>query len=62
MLSKLGHLSVRVKLTLGFALVLLATLTTAAISFYTLSSVLDRSQKLEQAGAIDLLFSKAPPA
>ncbi|OXS13733.1 methyl-accepting chemotaxis protein [Zobellella denitrificans] len=59
MLSKLGHLSVRVKLTLGFALVLLATLTTAAISFYTLSSVLDRSQKLEQAGAIDLLFSKA---
>ncbi|MBL1376822.1 HAMP domain-containing methyl-accepting chemotaxis protein [Zobellella iuensis] len=59
MLSKLGHLSVRVKLTLGFALVLLATLTTAVISFYTLSSVLDRSQKLEQAAAIDLLFSKA---
>ncbi|WP_375057204.1 methyl-accepting chemotaxis protein [Zobellella sp. DQSA1] len=59
MLSILGHLSVRVKLTLGFALVLLATLTTAAISFYNLSSVLDRGQKLEQAGAIDLLFSKA---
>ncbi len=59
MLSKLGHLSVRVKLTLGFALVLLATLTTAAISFYSLSSVLDRAGKLEQAGAIDLLFNKA---
>ncbi|WP_445396205.1 methyl-accepting chemotaxis protein [Zobellella sp. An-6] len=59
MLSKLGHLSVRVKLTLGFALVLLATLTTAAISFYTLSSVLERAHKLEEAGAIDLLFSKA---
>ncbi|MFP2770162.1 methyl-accepting chemotaxis protein [Oceanisphaera sp. KMM 10153] len=59
MLSKLGHLSVRVKLTLGFALVLLATLTTAAISFYSLSSVLERSGKLEQAGSIDLLFNKA---
>ncbi|OIN12393.1 HAMP domain-containing methyl-accepting chemotaxis protein [Oceanisphaera psychrotolerans] len=59
MLSKLGHLSVRVKLTLGFALVLLATLTTAAISFYSLSSVLDRAGKLEQARAIDLLFNKA---
>ncbi|MGB5854768.1 MAG: methyl-accepting chemotaxis protein [Oceanisphaera sp.] len=59
MLSKLGYLSVRMKLTLGFALVLLATLTTAAISFYSLSSVLERTGKLEQAGSIDLLFNKA---
>ena len=59
MLSKLGYLSVRVKLTLGFALVLLATLTTAAVSFYSLSSVLDRTGKLEQSSSIDLLFNKA---
>lgn len=59
MLSKLGHLSVRAKLTLGFALVLLATMITAVVSFYALASVLDRSEKLEQAGKIDLLVSKA---
>ncbi|MGO1792677.1 MAG: hypothetical protein ACTHY5_04795, partial [Oceanisphaera sp.] len=59
MLSKIGHLSVRAKLTLGFALVLLATLITATVSFYSLSSVLERSDKLEKAGEIDLLVSKA---
>lgn len=59
MLSKLGHLSVRAKLTLGFALVLLAIMITAVVSFYALASVLDRSEKLEQAGKIDLLVSKA---
>ncbi|MBO1518141.1 HAMP domain-containing methyl-accepting chemotaxis protein [Oceanisphaera pacifica] len=59
MLSKLGHLSVRAKLTLGFALVLVATLITAVVSFYALSSVLERSDKLERAGEIDLLVSKA---
>ncbi|WP_458735694.1 HAMP domain-containing methyl-accepting chemotaxis protein [Zobellella taiwanensis] len=59
MLSKFGNLSVRVKLTLGFALVLVATLATAGISFYALTTVLDRADKLERAGDIDLLFSKA---
>ena len=59
MLSKLGHLSVRAKLTLGFALVLSAMVFTAGISFYALSSVLERSDKLEQAGNIDLLVTKA---
>ena len=56
---KLAHLSVKLKLTLGFALVLLATLITAVVSFYALNSVLERSDKLEQAGQIDLLVSKA---
>ena len=59
MLSKLGHLSVKAKLTLGFATVLLATLITAVMSFNSLSTVLMRSDKLERAGAIDLLVSKA---
>ena len=59
MLSKLGYLSVRVKLTLGFSLVILATLVTAGISFYALSSVLERSDKLEQSSNIDLLVTKA---
>lgn len=59
MLSKFGSLSVRVKLTLGFSLVILATLITAGISFYALSSVLDRSEKLAQSSSIDLLLTKA---
>ncbi|MGO4999431.1 methyl-accepting chemotaxis protein [Oceanisphaera sp. W20_SRM_FM3] len=59
MLSKLAHISVRSKLTLGFALVLLATLITAVVSFNSLTSVLERSNKLERAGEIDLLVSKA---
>ncbi|ART82024.1 hypothetical protein CBP31_04780 [Oceanisphaera profunda] len=59
MLSKLAQVSVRTKLTLGFALVLLATLITAVVSFYSLTSVLERSDKLERAGKIDLLVSKA---
>lgn len=59
MLSKFGSLSVRVKLTLGFSLVILATLIIAGISFYALSSVLDRSNKLAQSSSIDLLVTKA---
>ncbi|MDX1267436.1 MAG: methyl-accepting chemotaxis protein, partial [Oceanisphaera sp.] len=59
MLSKLGCLSVRVKLTLGFSLVILATLITAGISFYALSSVLERSDKLAQSSSVDLLLTKA---
>ncbi|GAA3716578.1 methyl-accepting chemotaxis protein [Oceanisphaera sediminis] len=59
MFSKLGSLSVRVKLTLGFSLVILATLIIAGISFYALSSVLDRSNKLAQSSSIDLLVTKA---
>ncbi|WP_298722171.1 methyl-accepting chemotaxis protein [uncultured Oceanisphaera sp.] len=59
MLSKLGSLSVRVKLALGFSLVILATLIIAGISFYALSSVLDRSNKLAQSSSIDLLVTKA---
>ncbi len=59
MLSKLDDLSVRVKLTLGFALVLLATVLIACVSFYALSSVVDRAAKLEESSTIDLLLSKA---
>lgn len=59
MLSKLDDLSVRVKLTLGFALVLFATLLIAGVSFYALSSVVDRAAKLEDSTTIDLLLSKA---
>lgn len=59
MFSKLSNLSVKVKLTLGFGLVLLATLITAVVSFYSLASVLERSDKLERAGDIDLLVSQA---
>ena len=59
MLSKLDDLSVRVKLTLGFALVLFATLLIAGVSFYALSSVVDRAAKLEESTTIDLLLSKA---
>lgn len=59
MLSKLGHVSVRAKLSLGFALVLLATVVIAGVSFYALASVLDRSDKLDRASGIDLLVSKA---
>lgn len=59
MLSKLAHLSVKLKLTLGFALVLLATLITAVVSFYSLTSVLERADKLEEVGTLDLLVSKA---
>lgn len=59
MLSKLDDLSVRVKLTLGFALVLFATVLIACVSFYALSSVVDRAAKLEESSTIDLLLSKA---
>lgn len=59
MLSKLAHVSVRSKLTLGFALVLLATLLTAVVSFNSLTSVLERADKLERAAEVDLLVSKA---
>ena len=59
MLLKLGHLSVRVKLTLGFGLVLLATLIIAVVSFYSLASVVDRADKLDRASSIDLLVSQA---
>lgn len=59
MLSKLDDLSVRMKLTLGFALVLGATVLIAVVSFYALSSVVDRAAKLEESSTIDLLLSKA---
>ncbi|WP_198341814.1 methyl-accepting chemotaxis protein [Oceanisphaera avium] len=59
MLSKFSHLSVKAKLTLGFGLMLLAILITAVVSFSSLSDVLQRSDKLEKAEAIDLLVSKA---
>ncbi|MGO1616885.1 MAG: methyl-accepting chemotaxis protein [Oceanisphaera sp.] len=59
MMSMLGNLSVKLKLTLGFGLVLLATLITAVVSFYSLNSVLDRSDKLSRAASVDLLVSQA---
>ena len=59
MLSKLCYMSVKAKLTLGFALVLLAVLVTAVVSSYSLSSVLARSHKLAGAAEINLLVSQA---
>ncbi|AEY02819.1 methyl-accepting chemotaxis protein [Oceanimonas sp. GK1] len=54
-----GNLSVRVKLILGFVMMLLTTLAIAAISGFSLNQVLSSADRQERAASIDLLFQQA---
>ena len=51
----LGHLSVRLKLAMGFALVLLLTLLTTLTGWQALSDAIDRSEKLTQIAQLNEL-------
>ncbi|MCE1115493.1 MULTISPECIES: methyl-accepting chemotaxis protein [Pseudomonas] len=51
----LGHLSVRLKLALGFAVVLLLTLLTTLTGWQALSDAIDRSEKLSQIAQLNEL-------